>query len=152
MEMLNGRTDEQWQVGESFSEGDWKFLQKREKSDSCFVVSSRRLPGDTSKRDTVIAVAVGLAVIGLFIGALMYCFERAGTRGVHGVIIDKSFVVQPETEITVGAGGLKKKDIPGEYSFKVRDTIKGTVYTLSVSKEVFERYSVGDEYYFSNSG
>jgi hypothetical protein len=112
-------------------------------------VTSRQIPRDTSKRDTLIAIVVGVGLVAFLVSAILITFEHVGTRGVHGRIIEKTFVVEPVTEITVGAGGLKKKDTPGEYSFKVRDEIKGTVYTLSVSKEVFDRYAEGDEYFFS---
>lgn len=114
-----------------------------------FTVSSRPIPRDTSKRDTIIAVVVGIGLVAFLVTAILITFEHVGSRGVHGVIVEKRFVVEPVTEISVGAGGLKKKDTPGEYSFIVRDTIKGTVYTLSVSKEVFDRYSEGDEYFFA---
>ncbi|CEF48976.1 unnamed protein product [uncultured bacterium] len=102
-----------------------------------------------NRRDTLIAISVGVALVAFLAMALIYSFEHAGGRGVHGILVQKIFVVHPQTEISVGAGGLNKKEIPGEFSFKVRDTIKGTVYTLSVSKEVYDRYSEGDEYFFS---
>lgn len=114
-----------------------------------FIVSSRQIPRDTSKRDTIIAVVVGIGLVAFLVSAILITFEHVGSRGVHGVIVEKRSVVEPVTEISVGAGGLKKEDIPGEFFFIVRDQIKGTVFTLSVSKSVFDRYSEGDEYFFA---
>lgn len=112
-------------------------------------MTARQIPRDTSKRDTLIAVLVGVGLVAFLVTAILVTFERAGSRGVHGIIVEKRFLVLPSTEISVGSKGLSKKDIPGEFFFIVRDQIKGTMYTLSVSEEVYGRYSEGDEYFFA---
>ena len=38
----------------------------------------------------------------------------------EGVIVSKAFAPQPETQITVGQGGLGSRQLAGEYSFRVR--------------------------------
>jgi len=97
----------------------------------------------------VIAIGAGILIVALIGFAILYSFESAGNRGVKGEIIEKIFVAAPETQISISTSkGLSRKEIAGEYSFKVKDSINGTVYTLSVSKNVFDSYEKGQNFIF----
>ena len=80
-----------------------------------------RLVPDTRRRDVLIAVAAGAAVLGLILYAVFDFSRGVGANGrVEGIIVSKHFEPRPEQQITFGKGGLSTRQIDGEYSFQVR--------------------------------
>jgi hypothetical protein len=112
-------------------------------------VASRALPS-TRGRDTLIAVGAGMAVLAFVLYAIFYFSRQAdSTGGVAGTIIAKTFVPQPETQITFGQGGLSSRAIAGEYSFRVRVAREnGRVYRVTVDAGTYGSHQVGDTFYF----
>lgn len=112
--------------------------------------NSRRIVPDTRWRDRLIAVGVGLAVLGFVVFALFALGRQANAAGgVEGVIVAKEFIVQPETQVTVGRGGVTSREIAGEYVLRVRVPQEGgKVYRVSVDRVVYEAKRGGERYYF----
>jgi hypothetical protein len=110
---------------------------------------SRALPVHRG-RDTLIAVAGGIAVLAFILYAIAYLSKQAdSTGGVDGTIISKEFVPQPETQITFGQGGLSRRSVAGDYIFRVRvPRENGRVYRVSVDSATYDSHQVGDPYYF----
>jgi hypothetical protein len=104
----------------------------------------------TRGRDTLIAVACGIAVLAFILYAIYYFSRQSdSTGGVDGTIISKQFVPQPETQITFGKGGLSSRAIAGEYSFRVRvPRENGRVYRVTVDEANYNSHQPGDTYYF----
>ncbi len=68
---------------------------------------------------------------------------------MDGVIIAKTFVPQPETQITFGQGGLSSRASAGEYDFRVRVAQEnGRIYRVTVNAGTYSSHQVGDTFYF----
>ena len=66
------------------------------------------------------------------------------------MIIGKEFVPRPETQITVGVGGVHSQTLAGDYLFRVQvPQESGKIYTVSVDLSVYDAHGVGDRYYFN---
>ena len=67
----------------------------------------------------------------------------------EGIILGKTFTPQPETEITVGKGGLDSRHIAGEYSVRVRVPQENNrEYTVRVDPTTYATRGVGDHLLF----
>ena len=104
----------------------------------------------TQRRDTLIAVGAGLAVLAFVLYAIFYFSRQAdSTGGVAGIILSKEFVPRPETQITFGQAGLSSHAIAGEYSFRVQvGGVKGRVFRVDVNAATYASHQVGDAFYF----
>ncbi len=111
---------------------------------------SRRVVPDMRLRDTLIAVGAGLAVLAFVIYAILALNRQAGASGgVEGIIVAKEFVSQPETQVTVGRGGVKSREIAGAYVLRVRvPTEHDKVYRVYVDRAVYDSQREGRRYYF----
>ena len=70
--------------------------------------------------------------------------QANSTGGVEGIIVSKEFVPAPETQITVGAGGVHRRKMAGDYLLRVRvPSENGKVYTVSVDPSVYDEQRVG---------
>ena len=110
----------------------------------------RRVVPDTRLRDTLIAVAVGVAILGLILYAVFSFSQGASATGrVEGIIVSKHFTPRPETQITVGKDGLNTRRIDGEYSFEIRMPQEGgKVYKVIVGKQDYETRREGEPFSF----
>ncbi len=111
---------------------------------------SRRIVPDSRKRDTLIAVVAGAVILGVILYAV-YDFSRGVSESgrVEGIIVQKHFEPQPETQITVGKNGLNTRRIDGEYSFDVRMPQENDkVYKVIVGKPDYETRRVGERFSF----
>ena len=111
---------------------------------------SRRVVPDTRLRDTLIAVGAGLAVLAFVAWAVISLSRTAASSGgVEGVIVKKEFVAEPETQVTVGRGGVTSREIAGEYILSVRvPEERGKVYRVYVNAADFRLHHEGERYYF----
>ena len=106
-------------------------------------------PGaNTKRRDTLIAVCVGLLVLAFFLFATTTITTRMSGKGLTGTIISKNFTPQAETQITLGQQGLKSRRVAGEYVFEVQVPPNNKIYTVWVDKAVYDSRKVGDSFYF----
>ena len=112
--------------------------------------ATRRVVPDTRRRDTLVAVGVGAAVLGLILYAVLSFSQGVNATGrVEGIIVSKHFTPQPEQQITFGKGGLNTRQIDGEYSFQVRMPQEdGKVYKVIVGKPDYETRQVGEPFSF----
>ena len=111
---------------------------------------SRRIVPDTRRRDMLVAMGVGLVAVG-FLAFALWSLGRQATAagGVEGVIVAKEFVAQPETQVTVGRGGVTSREIAGEYVLRVQVPGEGgKTYRVSVDRTVYEAKREGERYYF----
>ncbi len=109
--------------------------------------AARRSFKTTDTRDFIVSLIAGLLAMGAVIFAITNLFDRSEPRGAAGVIVGKEIVPRSETQFSVGVGGLKKREIEGQYLLKVRTDIEERVYLVYVRKEVFDRVQIGDPYY-----
>ena len=113
--------------------------------------SSRRVVPDTRRRDTLIAVGAGVAVMGFVLWAVVSLSHTAASSGgAEGVIVKKEFVSQPETQVTVGNGGVTSREVAGVYVLVVRvgPADGGETYRVYVSQRDYEAHKEGERYYF----
>lgn len=112
--------------------------------------SSRRIVPDTRLRDTLLAAGAGLALLGFVIYAVLALNRQAGASGgVEGIISAKEFIPQPETQVTVGRGGVKSREIAGEYILQVRvPSENGQSYRVYVDRADYDARREGERYYF----
>ena len=112
--------------------------------------ASRRIVPDTRLRDTLIAVGAGLAVLAFVVWAIVSLSSTAASAGgVEGVIVKKEFIAAPETQVTVGRGGVTSREIAGEYILAVRvPEENGTVYRVYVNAADYRSHREGERYYF----
>ncbi len=111
---------------------------------------SRRIVSPTRGRDTLLAVGIGAAILGLIVYAVLsFSTQTAETGQAEGIILSKQFVAQPEERITVGRDGLNTRHIDGEYSFQVRVPRENDrVYKVLVNKTDYETRREGDRFLF----
>lgn len=101
-------------------------------------------------RDTLIAVVAGGAILGFVAWAVLSLSRTAASSGgVVGVIVRKDFVAAPETQVTVGRGGVSSREIAGDYILFVRvDQEHGKVYRVHVNATDYGVVREGQRYYF----
>jgi len=109
-------------------------------------VPKRRVYKDTTKRDRLISLLIASVVMVFIVFAVLEMSK--GYRGVTGVITEKRFIAEPETRLTVGQGGLQKRELDGTYYFIVHVERDDRDYTIRVPKAQFDAKEEGDEYYF----
>ena len=101
---------------------------------------------DTRLRDMLIAVGAGLTVLAFVAWAVV---SLSSTPGVEGVIVKKEFTAAPETQVTVGRGGVTSREIAGEYVLDVRvPQEKGKIYRVYVNAADYRSHREGERYYF----
>lgn len=104
-----------------------------------------------TRRDALLAIGVSLVACFL-IGAVFHLLFRQSVAagGVEGVIVGRRLEAAPETQITVGAGGVRRREIPGVCQFTVRpaDGSGAQVYTITVDPATYAAHRVGDRFYF----
>lgn len=99
------------------------------------------------RRERLVGVAAGLIALALT-GITFYFLLRqsAAAGGTEGVIVARRLNVAPETQITVGAGGVRRRELPGVCRFEVRAS--GRLYTITVDPTTYAAHRVGDRFYF----
>lgn len=112
--------------------------------------TSRRIVLDTRRRDLLIALGVGLAVLGFVLYAVFALGKQVNASGgAEGVIVAKEFVSQPETQVTVGRGGVRSRQIAGEYILRVRvPSESDKIYRVYVDRTTYDAKQPGERYYF----
>ena len=102
-----------------------------------------------SKRDTILAVFVGLAVL-FFIGyGVMHMSQPVTGNKLTGTVIEKKFTPQKERQVSFSGRHLEgAKDIAGEFILKVRVEEQKRTYDVPVEQPVYEAKNVGDSLTF----
>lgn len=103
----------------------------------------------TSKKEILLGVLGGLLLMGLVAFGFLHMNRDVAGKGITGKITAKHFTPQPmETQITIGKGGVKQRNVDGEYLFEVFVETENKTYTVWVDKTVYEAQQVGDLFYF----
>ena len=112
--------------------------------------ASHRVLPDTRRRDTLIAMLAGAAVLAFVLYAMTYLSRQANASAmVEGVIVGKAFVPRPETQVSVGRDGLSSRQLAGEYSFQVRVPQENDrEYKVLVDPSIYYTRRVGDPLLF----
>ena len=105
----------------------------------------RALP-DHTKRDALIATAIGLLALGLSVYGFLTL--RSPNNMLTGIVVEKVFTPAPEQQISFGTKGLQRKEIEGEYVLKVKVQKEQRVFEVPVEKALFEAKRVGDQLTF----
>ncbi|MEO7933732.1 MAG: hypothetical protein ABIT76_11295 [Chthoniobacterales bacterium] len=108
--------------------------------------SRRVISSGASKREIILAVLGALLVIALVGFAVMKLGNNSSETAITGQVVAKKFVPRPETQVTIGGGGVQRNDQAGLYylSVKARDTQE--IYSVLLSEEDYNRVKIGDTY------
>jgi len=101
---------------------------------------------NTSRRDTLIAIVVGAALL-VFVGFGVMSMSKphASANILSGVIVEKQFTPQKEEQVSFSGRKLQgTKQIDGEYVLKVRVEKENRTYDVPVEKPVYESKKEGD--------
>lgn len=100
----------------------------------------------TSKRDTIIAIVIGVALLaGVIYGVGSMGKPHESQNILKGIIVDKKEVSRKEEQISFNKNKLEgAKQIDGEYTLQVRVEKENRVYEVPVEKAAYESRKVGD--------
>ena len=103
----------------------------------------------TSKRDTILAVFIGLAVL-LFIGyGVIHISQSVTGNKLTGTVIEKKFTPQKERQVSFNGRHLEgAKEIAGDFMLKVRVEDQNRTYEVPVEQPVYDAKKVGDSLTF----
>lgn len=101
----------------------------------------------TSRREVIIAVAVGLVLVGFIFFGISRLGKEATGGFLSGTITEKTFTPLPETRISIGKQGLNRQQVEGDYTFNVR-VPDDRDYTVWVDRTVYDAMKVGDTFRF----
>jgi hypothetical protein len=105
---------------------------------------------DTTRRDTIIAVAIG-AVVLFFVGwgIVTMSEPHASANTLVGVVVGKQFTPQKEEQVSFSGRKLEgTRTIEGEFVLKVRVDKESRIYEVPVEKMVYEGKREGDKLEF----
>lgn len=102
----------------------------------------------TSARDIWIAVIIGVMLVGFLVFGVLSMSKRIASASLRGTIVEKEFVPEPQTQITIGRGGVQGRRVQGDYILKVRVASEDRTYNVWVDEKVYEARKVGDDFMF----
>lgn len=103
----------------------------------------------SSKKELILGLLGGALLLGAIVFGFMHSSKDLVGQGLTGKITAKHFTPRaPETEITVGKGGLKQRQVDGDYRFEVFVESENKFYTVWVDKTVYDAQKEGDLFYF----
>lgn len=111
--------------------------------------SARPIVPNTTKRDALISVVVGLLVL-IFVGyGVLHMSKPVHGNKLTGTVIEKVFTEQKERQIEFSGRKIKAaKEIAGEYVLKVQVEPDKRTYEVPVEQSVYDSKKVGEELTF----
>jgi hypothetical protein len=106
---------------------------------------------ESSKRDTIIAIACGLGVLLLVVFGMYVLHGEQGkpsTNQLTGVIVEKHDSGEKEKEISVGRKGLSSKETDSGFSFTVHVEGESHDFEVPVNEGLYRTRKVGDKQTF----
>lgn len=104
----------------------------------------------TKGRDTLIAVTVGVVLLGFVLYGLLSLGKKHQPRNiVVGIVTEKQMAPRREEQISFHRSkitGTKQSD--GDYTLKVRVEAENRTYEVPVEKPLYENKRVGDKLEF----
>jgi hypothetical protein len=108
-----------------------------------------RVVARSSRREIIIGVLAGAVFLALVVFAVLNMGAKVSGKGLTGRITEKHFTPEePSTEITIGKGGVRQRDVDGTCTFVVWVGAEKKYYTVWVDKSVYETRKVGEDFYF----
>ena len=101
----------------------------------------------TTRRDLLIGLAVGLAVLALLLFTFMNLGSGVAGATLKGIVVAKHFTPFKEEQVVIGKRGMQARQIDGEYVLEC--DVKGRLYLVTVEKELYEGRKIGDPFYFA---
>ncbi len=102
----------------------------------------------TTARDIAIAVIAAVFVLGFLIYGIISMSSHVTGKRITGKITAKHFTPQPEEQVTIGKGGLRERNLDGEYTFEVYSDTDRKTYTVWVDKTDYDSHQIGDSFNF----
>jgi hypothetical protein len=102
----------------------------------------------TTTRDVLLAIAIGMLLLGFLAWAIVSLSSGVAGKMLTGTIVAKHFTPQPEHQITIGKGGLRERDLAGEYTFEVYIESEKKTYTIWVDKRDYDARKTGEPFQF----
>ncbi len=105
----------------------------------------------TPKRDFLIAVGAGLAVLIFVLAAIFWATHQQGapsTNQLTGTIVAKHNSGEKVSEITYGTKGLSEREADSGYSFDIHVDAENRTYEVPVSKSLYDAKKAGDKQSF----
>jgi hypothetical protein len=99
-----------------------------------------------SRVEIIWAVLGALLFFGVVCYAVMSLGKSSAQTSITGKIVEKKFVPRPETQLTIGAGGVQRSDKAGQYYLSIRADGTQEVYKVLLSEKDYNRVEVGDSY------
>lgn len=94
----------------------------------------------------LVAVVAGLLVLALVIYGILNLGSGSAGSTITGIVVEKKFTPQEETQITIGAGGVRSAEKKGIWLVQVKSNSDGEIYNVWLDEESFNRLQVGDPY------
>lgn len=107
--------------------------------------ATRTIIRDTSRRDTLIAVSIGLLLLAFVgVGIVKMGSPEKGNK-LSGEIVKKIFTPQKERQVSFSGRKIEGvKEIAGEYVLQIRVPPDNRIYDVPVEQAVYESKKVGD--------
>lgn len=115
-------------------------------------ITARVVVPSTTRREMLIAVASGVAVLG-FVGYGIFVMSgwqrKASTNTLTGKIVAKRFNPAPEDQISFSRKkGLKSEHIAGEYILDIRVSEEDRTFEVPVDANTYEAVRMGSSFTF----
>lgn len=105
----------------------------------------------TSRREMLVALLCGLGVLGFLTYAVLTMGssqQKASSNTLTGKVVGRKFTPLKEEQLSFGRGGLKGKQLSGEYIFKVEVKSEGRVFEVPVDANTYEAVRDGGSFTF----
>ena len=103
---------------------------------------------DTVIRDAAIAIGAGLLVLIFVLYGIGAMSRTVGGDWLSGKIVEKEFRPAPASEISFGSKGLRKREVAGEYLFKVKVKDVDEPFLVWVDRTTYETHRTGQRFKF----
>jgi hypothetical protein len=100
---------------------------------------------NTTKRDTLVAMLIGVVVLGFVGYGVMHMAQPVSGNKLTGTVVEKVFTPLAERQVSFSGRQIKEtKEIAGEYVLKVRVDPGGRIYEVPVEQYGYDSQKVGD--------
>ena len=103
----------------------------------------------TSRKEIAIGIGATVLLVALLAWGFVLLSKQVPDNNLTGTITAKHFTPRPpETQITIGQGGLAERHDDGDYTFDIHVASEDHDYILYVDKTLWDQKNVGDEITF----
>ena len=104
---------------------------------------------DTKRRDTLIAIGVGLVILVFVAFGIRHMSRPVQGNKLVGEIVEKVFTPAPERQVAFTGRKIEGvKEIPGEYVLRVQVKEVNRTYDVPVPEFTYKSKKVGDSFAF----